>query len=211
MARYTVDYEADYEERRNRLTTFFRLLLVLPHALLMAVLSIAYVVVVVLAWFAIVFTGRLPAGMYGFITGFLRLGTQVAAYAMLVTDRFPPFSLSAGDHPVRVVAPPAPKDRYDRLRAGFRFLLVIPWAIVSQAYMYVAYLAAIGSWFAIVFTGRQPPVLQKGLHMGLSAQLHYTAYGSLVAEEWPPFEPELRLEPRAQLPAGPEAPSLTAV
>lgn len=210
MPRYVIDYESDYAERRSRLTTFFRAILLIPHAIFLMVLGIGWAVAVVLAWFSIVITGRLPAGLYRFIVGFLRLVTQVSGYGLLVTDRYPPFSMDAGDYPVRVVAPAEPRPSYHRVKAFFRLLLVIPWAIVSTAYLYVAYLAAVGSWFAIVVTGRQPQLLQKGLNMGLAAQLHYNAFSSLAAEDWPPFEPELRLEPRASIGPGPEAPSLSA-
>ena len=47
--------------------------------------------VFLIAWFAILFTGRYPSGMFGFVTGFLRYSTQVTCYQFLLTDRFPPF------------------------------------------------------------------------------------------------------------------------
>jgi hypothetical protein len=53
-------------------------------------------VVVIIAWFAIVFTGRYPRGMFDFVAGVLRWGQRVIGYAfLLVTDVYPPFSLAA--------------------------------------------------------------------------------------------------------------------
>jgi len=58
-------------------------------------LYIAAVVVVIIAWFAILFTGRYPQGMFDFVVGVLRWSLRVGAYAfLLVTDRYPPFSLA---------------------------------------------------------------------------------------------------------------------
>jgi Domain of unknown function (DUF4389) len=70
-------------------------LLAIPHFIVLFFLWIAAVVVVVLAWFAILFTGRYPRGMFGFVEGVLRWSQRVIAYAfLLVTDTYPPFSLA---------------------------------------------------------------------------------------------------------------------
>ncbi len=70
--------------------------LAIPHWLVLAFLSIAAFFVWVIAWFAILFTGRYPRGLFDFTVGVQRWGFRVAAYALiLVTDRYPPFSLEA--------------------------------------------------------------------------------------------------------------------
>ena len=71
-------------------------LLVIPHLIILLFLWFAAVVVVIVAWFAIVFTGRYPRGMFDFVEGVLRWGQRVIGYAfLLVTDVYPPFSLAA--------------------------------------------------------------------------------------------------------------------
>jgi hypothetical protein len=68
----------------------------IPHYVVLFFLGIAAIVVVIIAWFAILFTGRYPRGMFDFVQGVMRWGARVGAYAfVLVTDRYPPFSLAA--------------------------------------------------------------------------------------------------------------------
>ena len=70
--------------------------LAIPHFIVLAFLSIAVFFVVIYAWFAILFTGRYPRGALEFVEGFLRWGNRVSGYAVvLVTDAYPPFTLSA--------------------------------------------------------------------------------------------------------------------
>jgi hypothetical protein len=70
--------------------------LAIPHYIVLAILWIAAFFVVIVAWFAIVFTGRYPRGMFGFVEGVLRWSVRVEAYAFLMfTDEYPPFSLQA--------------------------------------------------------------------------------------------------------------------
>jgi hypothetical protein len=70
-------------------------LLAIPHYIVLIALYIAAVVLIVIAWFAILFTGRYPRGMFDFVEGVIRWHNRVAAYAfVLVTDEYPPFRLS---------------------------------------------------------------------------------------------------------------------
>jgi Domain of unknown function (DUF4389) len=80
-------------EDRNRLTVGFRLILAIPHLIVVAVLGVAAVVVWVIAFFAVLFTGRWPEGLRRFVVGYMRWFTRVEAYVGLHTDEYPPFSL----------------------------------------------------------------------------------------------------------------------
>jgi hypothetical protein len=85
---------AEETHNRNRLTSLFRGFMVVPHLIVLYFLSIAAAVVLVISWFAALFTANVPAGLHGFLEGFLRWNTRVGAYFLLLTDEYPPFSLS---------------------------------------------------------------------------------------------------------------------
>ncbi|MEX0875531.1 MAG: DUF4389 domain-containing protein [Actinomycetota bacterium] len=79
----------------NRWLPLVKWFLAIPHYILLVFLWIAAIVVVIIAWFAVLFTGRYPRGMFDFLQGVMRWSTRVIAYAfVLVTDRYPPFSLA---------------------------------------------------------------------------------------------------------------------
>jgi hypothetical protein len=90
--RVRVDVEPQLEDR-NRLTIFFRALLVFPHALMLMFLGIAVSFVLFIALFAVLFTGRWPEGMRSFVLGYLRWNTRVLGYYYLLTDEWPPIAL----------------------------------------------------------------------------------------------------------------------
>jgi hypothetical protein len=91
---YPVNIEIDYPESHNRWTVvFWKLISSIPHLIVLAFLIIAAVIVVVIAWFAILFTGRYPDSMHRFVAGVLRWGLRVQAYIYSLTDVYPPFSL----------------------------------------------------------------------------------------------------------------------
>jgi hypothetical protein len=85
----------DVERDLNRWLPLVKWLLAIPHWIVLFFLEIAALVVVILVWFAILFTGRYPRGMFGFVEGVIRWHNRVLAYALiLVTDRYPPFRLA---------------------------------------------------------------------------------------------------------------------
>src|SRR5690349_1518152 len=120
---YPVRLVGGHDLERSRLTVFFRLFLVIPHAIVLAVYGIGAFVAAVVAWFAGVFTGRVPDGVHGFIAGYLRYSIRVGAYATILADPFPPFG-SGGRYPVELeIDPPV---QQSRLTVFFRYILAIP-------------------------------------------------------------------------------------
>ena len=88
-----LDYQ--YPDHLNRWLPLVKWLLAIPHYVVLFFLDIASLVVVIVAWFAILVTGRYPRGMFGFVEGVIRWHVRVAAYTLtLVTDRYPPFRLA---------------------------------------------------------------------------------------------------------------------
>lgn len=86
----------DAERDLNRWLPLVKWLLAIPHYIVLVFLGLAAVVAVIIAWFAILFTGRYPRGLFDFVEGVIRWHNRVVAYAfVLVTDEYPPFRLSA--------------------------------------------------------------------------------------------------------------------
>ncbi|HZU77023.1 MAG TPA: DUF4389 domain-containing protein [Dehalococcoidia bacterium] len=90
---YPLQIEVVPTEDHKRLTIFFRLFMVIPHLIVLWFLGFAQGVVSVIAWFAILFTGQFPEGLFGFSVGVSRWAARVSAYALLFVDEYPPFSL----------------------------------------------------------------------------------------------------------------------
>ena len=89
-----LDYP-DVERDLNRWLPLVKWFLAIPHYVVLFFLYVALVVVVIIAWFVILFTGRYPRGMFDFVHGVIRWHNRVLGYAyILVTDRYPPFSLA---------------------------------------------------------------------------------------------------------------------
>ena len=84
----------DPPARRDRLTVLFRLLLVIPHAIVLVFLMLAWCITAIVAWFAILFTGAYPQGLYDFAVGSLRWLIRVETYTLLMVDEYPPFSMN---------------------------------------------------------------------------------------------------------------------
>jgi Domain of unknown function (DUF4389) len=199
---YPVSYEADAApEGRNRLTTFFRYLVSIPWLIIIGLYGIAAEVAAIIAWFAIVFTGRYPDGLYNFNVGFLRAWARVNGFTYLLTDEWPPFNGDENpEYPIRVrVAQPL--GEYNRMKTLFRLIVGIPvylLAIVQSLILAVCHLIA---WFAILFTGR----LGEGLFNPMRSASAYLsragAYFLLLTEDYPPFslEEEGALAPPAQI------------
>jgi hypothetical protein len=182
-------FEAEYVEQHSRLTTFFRYLLAIPHFFVVMFWGLAAFVAVVVAWFALVFTGRYPQGLYDFIAGFLRYSTALSAYIALLTDEYPPFSSDTSGYPVRLQLPP-PKPEYNRAKAAFRLILAIPPYIIAYAMTLVWQLGAFIAWLVILVTGKLPKGLHDMIVLGLSYQQRAYAYFFLLTEDWPPFVDE---------------------
>ena len=115
---------------QNRWTVAFRVILAIPQFIVLYVLFIVFLFVMVIGWFAALFTGRLPEWAHTFLGGVIRWYTRVSAYVFLLTDSYPPFSLADVEYPVRPVLPA--RGPLNRVSVFFRIILVIPAAVFYE-------------------------------------------------------------------------------
>lgn len=195
---------------RNRLTVAFRIILSLPHALLVGgpaaaglslgswpsdsgsnwgggsggVLGVVAGVCALISWFAIVFTGKHPEGLWNLAAFYLRWRVRAIAYISLFRDEYPPF----GDGPYPVLVEFAmPQGERDRVSVGFRLILAIP-HLIAVCILGVAWcLATVIAWFSILFTGEYPKSLFEFSLGVLRWSTRVEAYLLLLHDDYPPF------------------------
>ncbi len=90
---YPITVGMAYPEKLSRLSTFFRIILVIPQLVVLYFVQIVAGILLFVSWFAILFTGKYPKGLFDFVSGYLRWSTRVSGYPSLLTDKYPPFSL----------------------------------------------------------------------------------------------------------------------
>jgi hypothetical protein len=206
---YPLQVEGDLDEPLSRWQWLVKWILIIPHVVVLAFLWIAFVVLTVVAFFAILFTGRYPRGIFDFNVGVLRWTWRVSfySYSALGTDRYPPFSLAdVQDYPARLnVAYP---------QALSRGLVLVKWWLLALPHYLVVGVFAGGAWagfnaasdhggwssgggliglmvciagIALLFTGRYPRSLFDFI-MGMNRWgFRVAAYATLMTDAYPPF------------------------
>jgi hypothetical protein len=185
-AAYPLRFDVDYPERLSRWLIFVKWLLAVPHFVIIYALSLVASVITFIAFFAILFTGRYPEGLFKFVVGVYRWNANVSAYVVLLRDEYPPFSWDPGRYPVtfEVDYP----ERLSRWKIFVKWLLVIPNLVVLVLLGIVYYIVLIIVWFAILFTARYPRSLfdfSVGVHRWSLRMAAYASY--LLTDEYPPF------------------------
>jgi hypothetical protein len=91
---YPTVFEMSYPEESNRWTVGLRFILIIPHVVVLLLVTLVWLATAIIAWFAILFTGRYPEGLFRFGVGTMRWTLRVQAYLYLMRDEYPPFSLA---------------------------------------------------------------------------------------------------------------------
>jgi Domain of unknown function (DUF4389) len=168
---------------QNRASVAFRLILAIPHFLVLYVLGIAASVVAVLGWLGALVTGRLPGFAASYLSGYTRWYCRVGAYLLLLTDAYPPFSFEEAAYPVRMEASPG---RLNRLSAAFRLVLAIPAAFVSAIVVSgVSTVVIFIAWLTALVAGRLPGSLHQAFAAVLRYATRYYGYLYLVTDAYP--------------------------
>ena len=189
---------------RNRLTTFFRLLLAIPHVILVGGVGFAFnagndnrsasgeggllgavaVFLAIVSWFTLVFAGTHIVGIRQFNAFYLRWRVRAVSYLMLLEDPYPPFGDAPYPASIEIFEPMEPRKR---LSIALRLLYVIPQLIVLFFVLIAWGFTTIAAWFVILFTGSYPKAL---FDFGVGAmrwRLRVEAYLLLMVDDYPPF------------------------
>ena len=177
-----VELEIDGPAPQRRLTAFFRGLLAIPQFVVLFFLGIGYAVTLVLGWFGALAMGRLPEWCRRYMTHYLRYGLRVNAYLHLLVDRYPPFSFEAEDYPARL---DLRSGRLNRAAVLFRFILIIPAAIITNVVTTGYGVCAFFIWLSVVITGRTPTPVFGAVAAMLRYSNRYTAYFSMLTSAYP--------------------------
>lgn len=195
---------------RNRVTCFFRLILALPHIILVGgpaaltvsiawsvgaharpvwggatgVLGAVAAVCALIAWFAIVFGGAYPRGLRDLAILYLRWRVRASAYTALLRDEYPPFD--DAPYPATLYLA-APAQSRNRVTVAFRILLAIPQIIAVWALGIAWLLSTLAAWVSILFTGAYPETLFTFGVGVLRWSTRVEAYLLLLEDEYPPF------------------------
>jgi hypothetical protein len=197
---YPVRFEADYPESLSRLSTFFRLILLIPLAIVVGLLSQtdlfgrgaddavtvsfgALGSLVLVHWIAVFLRQRPVVWIFDTIVHIQRFTLRASTYFLLMTDRYPPFE---GDWPVRYeVERPETLGRWKIL--VWKVITAIPHLFLLIALGFATVVVTIITWFAIMFTGRFPRGLYDFVAGVLRWEARVTAYVLSLTDEYPPF------------------------
>lgn len=206
---YPLRIEAELSSELSRGLWLVKWLLVIPHVIALAFLWVAFVILTVVAFFAILVTGRHPRAIFDFKVGVLRWSWRVAfySYSALGTDRYPPFTLAdVPDYPARLEV-----EYPQELSRG---LVLVKWWLLALPHYLIVGVFAGGAWAGVsaanddwawtsggglicllvliagvvlLFTGRYPRSIFDFV-MGMNRWCYrVVAYAALMTDAYPPF------------------------
>jgi len=183
---YPARLEVDYPEELNRWLPLVKWLLAIPHYFALFFVGIGAFVVVIVSFFAVLFTGRWPRGMFDYLVGTFRWGYRVAAYVHLMTDAYPPFSLADDpNYPVRLTVDYP--ERTANWRPLVQWLLAIPYLIVAGVLYWLTGLMSVAAFFTVLITKRIPREIFDLMIPGLKWNLRGNAYAYWLSDRYPPW------------------------
>jgi hypothetical protein len=172
--------------RRRRLAVLFRIVLVIPHAIVLTVWNTLVSIVLPISWVLALLLGRVPVEFHRFMAAYLRYQARVTAWFDLLSGRYPPLRRKR-EHPFEIETPAAQPQR--RLVTLLRLPLALPALILASVFGVVLSLVALAAWFVALFLGRTTAGLQELGMFCLRYQLETQAYVMLLTARYPKLEP----------------------
>ena len=165
-------------------------IMAIPHIIFLYILSAVLSVITFIAWFAILFTGKYPPGLFDFAVGVMRYQWRVGTFYLFMREPYPTFGLPSG--PTDPGNDPATFSilRPDKLSRGLIFikwLLVIPVYFVLVVLGIAAYIALVIAFFAVVFTGKWPEGLRRYVVGVTRLAYRVNVYTYLMTDVYPGF------------------------
>jgi hypothetical protein len=186
---HPVRFSVEHPESSSRLLNglwIIKLLLAIPHLLILYALTAVLYVIIIIAFFAILFTKKYPRGLFDFAVNILRWQANVIAYLGMMRDEYPPFSWAPGKYPIRFEVDYP--ESFGRFAPLYKWLLVIPSVIALYIVWIIAVLLWIVAWLAIIITGKFPGGLLNFINGAIRWQYRVYAYAFyLVTDRYPPF------------------------
>ena len=188
---YPTSLQIDTPERIANWRPLVHWLLLIPHYVVLSVLTAVSLIVGIISWIVILLTGKLPAGLAGYQAMHLRYSTVVGVFFNFLTDQYPPFDFDTsladpGRSQTSVSLSPALEGR-NRLTVLLRIITIIPAYIFSLVMVVISAVCVLLGFFAVLFTGRWPDGLRKLVVGSHIVNLRYYTYGLLLTDEYPPF------------------------
>jgi hypothetical protein len=168
---------------QSRLTILFRIILAIPLLLWSALLSVAAGFLVVVSWFAALFTGRVPAGIQEFNTDVVRYTAEVQAYSTVLVARWPGFSLHPGDK--QQVSLQITQFKLNRGAVFFRYFLGLPALAVLFLVNFGSYALSVAVWVSALILGRPAKPLYQARLLCMRYNTRYSAYMFLLTPTQP--------------------------
>lgn len=176
-------YDVPRPERLSRLLIFVKWLMILPHAFILYFYGIVAAFVGFLAWWAILFTGVYPQGMWNLVYGYVRWNARVSVYTTLLRDEYPPF----GEEPYPLQFHVERPERSSRLLLLGRFFLLIPLGLwMSLVGLYASVLMVI-AFITILVTGNIPESIFYQIVGVMRYIMKVNCFAYLLTDDWPGF------------------------
>jgi hypothetical protein len=188
MSTYPVVYEQTPAIKRSRLTVFFRIIMVIPHFVVSFFYGIAAWIGVVLAWVAIVVTGRYPQGLYKFVARLPALHHASDGLHVPRNRRVPAVQRRRASGVQRASVYPRAPGSLQPAEDVLPLHLYIPVAILLYIFLIWIEAVSIALWFVAVIVGRTPTGLSGASGFPLAYLARAYAYGFLLTDRWPPLD-----------------------